>query len=416
MNRRDLLQRMGATSVSALAAPVFAQPKAPLRIGYCLSLSGALGGNGQSARLAHEIWREDVNAAGGLLGRPVELICYDDATDGSKVEAIYKRLLEEDRVDLIIGGYGTNSLKPAMPLAIARRKYLVGLMGLGVNTEFAYPGYFAMIPTGPDPSAALTEGFFSVAAAQSPRPTTVTLLTADAEFARNPVIGARANAAKYGFKIVSELTYSLNTTDFAALIDKAAQTDCDALFLCSYLNDSIGLVKALRSHSFRPKIVGAGMIGPQNTSIRTALGPLLNGIVNYEYWAPVPSMTTPSVQKMLNTYYGRASAAGVDPLGHYMAPPAYAQMQVVAQAIQATGGLDDSALISYTKSAKFKTVLGDVSFGPGGEWSEPRVLQCQFRGIVGNSADQFRDGSRQVVVTPERMASGTLIYPYARAL
>lgn len=390
--------------------------RSPIRIGYCLSLTGALAGNGQSARLAHEIWRDDVNRSGGLLGRPVELICHDDGTDASRVEGLYRRLLDDEQVDLIIGGYGTNTLRPTMPLVIDRRRFFVGLMGLGVNRDFAYPGYFAMIPTGPDPNAALTEGFFAVAAAQLPRPTTVALVAADAEFARNPVIGARANAERYGFTIVHEQSYALATEDFTPILDAVAATGCDLLFLCSYLADSISLVRALRAHPFRPKMVGAGMIGPQNTSVKTALGPLLNGFVNYEYWAPVSSMATPDVQTMLEVYQTRAAGSGVDLLGHYMAPLAYAQMQVVAQAVVATGGLDDAALISYARTTTFQTVMGDVAFGHDGEWREPRVLQVQFRGIVGHDAHQFKGGSRQVVVAPGAMASGTLIYPYALAV
>jgi branched-chain amino acid transport system substrate-binding protein len=380
----------------------------PIRIGYCLSLSGPLGGNGQSARLAHDIWQEDVNRSGGLLGRPVELVCHDDGTDASQVELLYRRLLDDEQVDLVVGGYGTNTLRPSMPLIIKRRRFFVGLMGLGVNGDFGYPGYFAMIPTGPDPNAALTEGFFAVAAAQSPRPTTVTLLIAD--------IGAKANAEQYGFTIVREVRYPLATTDFAAVIDEVAETGCDLLFLCSYLADSIELIRALRAHSFRPKMVGGSMIGPQNASVKTALGPLLNGVVNYEYWAPVPGMAAPAARAMLEVYQARAAEIGIDPLGHYMAPLAYAQMQVVAQAVEATGSLDDDTLISYARAATFQTVMGDVAFGPNGEWREPRVLQVQFRGIVGNDAHQFKDGSRQVVVAPSHMASGTVIFPYAQAL
>ncbi len=137
---------------------------APIRIGYCLSLTGPLAGNSRSAQLAHDIWREDVNSRGGLLGRPVELVCYDDRGDASLVPGIYKRLMDEDKVDLVIGGYGTNTLLPAMPLIMKRQRFFVGLMGLGVNNALAYPNYFAMIPTGPDPNAALTEGFFALAA------------------------------------------------------------------------------------------------------------------------------------------------------------------------------------------------------------------------------------------------------------
>jgi len=240
-------------------------PAAPIRIGYCLSLTGPLAGNSQSARLAHDIWREDVNSRGGLLGCPVELVCYDDHADASLVPGLYKRLIDEDKVDLVIGGYGANTVLPAMPLIMERQRFFVGLMGLGVNNALGYPNYFAMIPTGPDPNAALTEGFFALAAEQKPRPATVALLSADAEFSKNPVLGAKANADKYGFRIVHEATYPLTTSDFTPVLDAVAKSDCDLLFLCSYLQDSIELVRAIHAHSFRPKMVGAGMIGPQNT-------------------------------------------------------------------------------------------------------------------------------------------------------
>ncbi len=323
---------------------------APIRIGYCLSLTGPLADNSRSARLAHEIWREDINGQGGLLGRAVELVCCDDHANASLVPGIYKRLMDEDKVDLVIGGYGTNTILPAMPLIMERQRFFVGLMGLGVNNTLAYPNYFAMIPTGPDPNAALTEGFFALAATQRPRPSTVALVSADAEFSRNPILGAKDNARKYGFPIVHEATYPLTTQNFTPAIDAVAKSNCDLLFLCSYLADSIGLVRAVCAHPFRPKMVGGGMIGPQNTTVKATLGPLLNGFVNYEYWQPAPRMMFPGVQQFLKTYQARAGEAGADPLGHYVAPLAYAQMQVVARAVKATEGLDDARLSTVLAS------------------------------------------------------------------
>ncbi|MEU6608413.1 amino acid ABC transporter substrate-binding protein [Streptomyces shenzhenensis] len=393
-----------------------AAEQTPVRIGYCLSLTGPLADNSRSARLAHEIWRADINARGGLLGRPVEFVRYDDQGDASLVPGIYERLLDEDKVDLVIGGYGTNTLLPAMPSVMERQRFFVGLMGLGVNNALVYPRYFAMIPTGPDPNAALTEGFFELAAQQNPRPTTVALVSADAEFSRNPVLGAKDNAEKYGIKVVHEVTYPLSTEDFKPVIDAVAETGSDLLFLCSYLDDSIGLVRTIRSHRYRPKMVGGAMIGPQNTAVRTTLGPSLNGFVNYEYWAPVPKMMFPGVQELLSTYQERAADAGVDLLGHYMVPLAYAQLQVVAQAVEATGGFDDESLAAYARETTFRTVMGEVRFGVKGEWSQPRVLQVQFQGISGHEVGQFRNGSRQIVVSPPESSSGELIFPYAEAL
>ncbi|WUK34426.1 amino acid ABC transporter substrate-binding protein [Streptomyces sp. NBC_00370] len=385
-------------------------------MGYCLSLTGSLADNSRSARTAHEIWRQDVNSRGGLLGRPVEFVRYDDQGDADNVPGIYERLMDEHDVDLVIGGYGTNTLLPAMPLMVERERFFVGLMGLGVNNELRYPNYFAMIPTGPDPNTALTEGFFALAAEQTPRPQTVALVSADAEFSRNPVLGAKVNAEKYGIQVVHEATYPLSTEDFTPVIDAVAQRGSDLLFLCSYLDDSVGLARTIRSHHFRPKMVGGAMIGPQNTAVRTKLGPLLNGFVNYEYWAPVPKMMFPGVQDLLITYQEQAAEASVDLLGHYMAPLAYAQMQVVAQAVEATGGLDDASLSAYARGATFPTVMGDVRFGTKGEWSQPRVLQVQFQGISDHEVGQFRNGSRQIVVSPPESSSGELIFPYAEAL
>ena len=389
---------------------------APIRIGYCLSLTGPVAGNSRSARLAHDIWRDNVNSRGGLIERPVEFVYYDDRADASLVPGIYERLMDKDKVDLVIGGYGTNTLLPAMPLIMKRQRFFVGLMGLGVNNALAYPNYFAMIPTGPDPNAALTEGFFALAAEQTPRPATVALVSANAEFSRNPILGAKANAEKYGFQIIHEATYPLTTDDFTRVIDAAAESSCDLLFLCSYLADSIGLVRAIHAHAFRPKMVGGAMIGPQNTEVKATLGALLNGFVNYEYWAPVPKMMFPGVQEFLQTYQARAGDAGVDLLGHYVAPLAYAQMQVVAQAIEATGGFEDARLSAYARSATFRTLMGAIKFGVNGEWVKPRVLQVQFQGISGHGVGQFREGSRQIVVSPRDFSSGELSFPYAKSL
>ncbi len=120
----------------------------PIRIGYCLSLTGPIAGNSRSARLAHDIWREDINNRGGLLGRPVELVCYDDHADASRVPGLYQRLMDDDKVDLVIGGYGTNSLLPAMPLIMERQRFFVGLMGLGANNAQSVGGSMSVWLTG----------------------------------------------------------------------------------------------------------------------------------------------------------------------------------------------------------------------------------------------------------------------------
>ena len=125
---------ISALLAAFVPAPAAAQTGEPIKIGYSMALTGGLAPNGRSALLAQKIWEEDVNARGGLLGRPVKLIHYDDQTNPATVPGIYTKLLDIDKVDLIIGGYGTNLLAPAMPVAMQRKKVLIGLLGNAVNS------------------------------------------------------------------------------------------------------------------------------------------------------------------------------------------------------------------------------------------------------------------------------------------
>jgi branched-chain amino acid transport system substrate-binding protein len=417
MSLKRLFARTALVAVAATMALVggAAAQNAEIKIGSSMAMTGGLGLNGKSALLAWKIWEEDVNAKGGLLGRKVKLIYYDDQSTPSTVPGIYTKLLDVDKVDLVVGGYATAMLAPAMPVVMQRKKLFIGLLGLGVNSEFNYPNYFVMIPSGPDPKPAFTKGFFDLAMAQNPKPKTVAIVAADQEFSRNASDGARQNAKAAGLQIVYDKSYPPSTTDYTPIVRAIAATNPDILVICSYPPDSVGMVRAINETGFKAKIMGGAMVGPQNTSMKAQLGPLLNGFVNYEFWLPVPKMQFPGVNELMKKYQDRAAAEGVDPLGYYMAPQAYAQLQVLEQAITATKTLDDQKLADYIRANTFKTVLGDVKFGRGGEWAESRVLQTQFQNIKGNDVAQFKDIKTQVVVSPPAYASGNVIYPYEKA-
>jgi branched-chain amino acid transport system substrate-binding protein len=398
-----------------LAVPASAQTGEPIKIGYSMAMTGGLGPNGKSALLAQKIWEEDINAKGGLLGRPVKLIYYDDQTNPATVPGIYTKLLDIDKVDLIIGGYGTNMLAPAMPVVMQRGKVFIGLLGLGVNTEFKYPKYFVMIPSGPDPKPAFTKGFFDTAMAQNPKPKTVAIVAADAEFSANASDGARENAKAAGLEIVYDKKYPPATTDFAPIVRAIAATNPDLVNINSYPPDSVGMVRAVNEIGFKPKMIGGGMVGLQNTALKAQLGPLLNGFVNYEFWLPVPKMMFPGIAELIKKYQARAPAEGVDLLGYYMAPQAYAQLQVLAQAVEATKGFNDDKLADNMRTATFKTVLGDIKFDKSGELAQSRVLQTQFQNVKGTDPAQFKEAGTQMVLTPTDYASGQVIYPYEKA-
>jgi branched-chain amino acid transport system substrate-binding protein len=405
-----------AMLMAAIAArPAFAQSGEPIKIGYSMSLTGGLAPNGKSALLAQHIWEEDTNAKGGMLGRPVKLIYYDDKSSPSEIPPIYTKLLDIDRVDLIIGAYGTALTAPAMPIVIQRKKTFIGLLALAVNAQFHYPNYFVMIPSGPDAKAAFTKGFFDVALRQDPKPRTVGIVAADQEFSRNAADGARENMQQTGLKLVYERTYPPATADFAPIVRAVAAANPELVVVCSYPPDSVGMVRAVNELGFKPKAIGGAMVGLQSPAIKAQLGPLLNGFINYEFWLPVPKMQFSGVADLISRYQARAASEGVDPVGYYMPPWAYAQLQVLQQAVEETKTLDDAKLGDYIRAHSFTTVVGDVRFAAEGEWAHSRVLQVQYQNIKGHDIAQFRDMSTQVVVAPAEYASGEVIYPYEKA-
>ena len=406
---------LALVAATLAAAPASAQSGEPIKIGFSMALTGGLAPNGKSALLAQKIWEEDINAKGGLLGRPVKLVYYDDKSSPAEVPAIYTKLLDVDKVELIIGPYATAQIAPAMPIVMQKKKMFIGLLGLAVNTEFNYPNYFAMIPSGPDAKPAFTKGFFDIAMAQGAKPQTVAIVAADQEFSRNAADGARENAKAANLRVVYDRTYPPSTADFAPIVRAIQAGNPDIVVVCSYPPDSVGMVRAVNEIGFKPKMIGGAMVGLQATAIKTQLGPLLNGWTNYDFWLPVPKMDFPGVADLIKRYQARAAAEGVDPLGYYMAPWGYAQLQVLQQAVEATKGLDDAKLGDYIRANTFKTVVGDVKFGAKGEWAKSRVLQVQFQNVKGNDVAQFKDMSTQVVVAPAEYESGKVIYPYEKA-
>jgi branched-chain amino acid transport system substrate-binding protein len=406
-----------AAALIASIAPAAAQAPsgAPITIGFGMALTGPLAANGKMSLVAMKIWEEDVNAKGGLLGRPVKLVYYDDQSSPATVPNIYTKLLDVDKVDFAVSPYASTQIAPAMPIMMQKKRLYISLFGTGINDEFNYDKYFSMLPTGPTPKPSFTTGFFKVAMAQDPKPQTIAMAAADAEFGRNACEGARENAKAAGLKIVYDKNYPPTTADFAPIVRAVQATNPDIFLVCSYPLDSVGLVKAVNEIGFKPKMWGGAMVGLQATVFKTQLGPLLNGIVNYETWIPAPTMQFEGSMELLKKYQARAAAEGVDPLGYYMPVWAYAYLQVLGDAITATKSLDDNKLADYIRKTTFKTVVGDVKFGAKGEWAEERMLLIQFQNIKNNSVDAFRDLSTEVILYPPQYKSGNVIYPYDKA-
>jgi branched-chain amino acid transport system substrate-binding protein len=403
-------------ALSALILPNVAKAADPIRVGMTMALTGGVAPIGKQVLAALQIWRDDVNAKGGLLGRPVEFVVYDDQSNPANIPSLYTKLIDVDKVDLLIGPYATNMVAPTIPILMQYKKTTIGILANAANSKFHYDQYFSMLPTGPEPQKAFAYGFFELAAGVTPRPKTVAIVAADAEFAQNAADGARMSIKEIGgFETVLDEKYPPSTTDFTPVMRAAQATNPDIVFVAAYPPDSVGIVRAANEIGLTPKMFGGTFIGLLVTPIKMQLGPLMNGIVNNEVFLPAKSLVFPGTNELLAKYQATAKTQGIDPMGWAFAPLAYAAGQTLEQAVEGTKGTDQAALAAYMHSHTFHTVVGDIAFGKDGEWAKSRVFFTQFQHVTGNSIDQFKDTTHEVVVWPNEYKTGDMIYPYAEA-
>jgi branched-chain amino acid transport system substrate-binding protein len=362
-----------------------------------------------------EVWRDETNAKGGLNGRPVQLIYYDDQSNPANVPGLYAKLLDIDNVDLVVSPFATNQIAPAMPIVMDRKRVYMALFGTGVNDGLKYDRYFQILPNGPESKRSLSTGYFDVAMRMDPKPQTVAIVGSDAEFSKSVLTGARANIEQAGLKIVYDDSYPPNTPDFTQIVRAIQSTNPDIVFVASYPADSAGIVRSINELDYRPKMFGGAMIGLSFAAVKGQFGPALNGIVTNDNYVPEPTMKFPGVEDFLQHYQERASKAGVDALGYFLAPFAYAALQILGAAVTATGSLDQGKLAAHLHQARFKTIVGDVKFGPLGEWEKTRILTIQYQHISGKDIDQFKQPGKQVILYPPELKSGDLIAPFAKA-
>ena len=387
-----------------------------------MALTGPLAANGKQALLGMKIWEEETNAKGGLLGRPVKLVYYDDQSQASPVPGIYTKLHRRRQSRPRDRPLRDRPGRAAMPVIMQKGKLFIILFGLDVNNEFKYPKFFAMIPTGPNTKPAFTEGFFEVAVAQNPE-------AADrgARRRRRRVL-ARTPAKARGRTPRRPASRSSTTrpirrpppTSRRSSAPSRRPTPMSSL-ICSYPLDSVGMVKAVNEVGFKPKMIGGAMVGLQATVFKNQLGPLLNGWINYETWVPSKKMMLPADRGVPQELPGagrrrRRRSARLLPrrLGLRLHPGARRRHRGHQEPRTTTSSPTTS------RKTTFKTIMGDIKFGQNGEWEKGRMLQVQYHGIkkatdstcvrawIPDRADAARPQDRQRRSTRSRRRSSSL--------
>jgi branched-chain amino acid transport system substrate-binding protein len=401
--------------VLAMAIGVFAplaQAQQPIKIGHSMALTGTLGGGGKGALIGLQLWVEDVNAKGGLLGRKVELITYDDQSNPATTPGIYTKLLDVDKVDLLIAPYATVPTAPLMPLVKQRDKLLMGNFSFQVNSTVHHDMWFNNAPW--NVAASWSDNFFVIGKKFNAK--TVAFLVADQEFAQNLARGAKTIAAGLGLKTVYEQNYPPATVDFSSMIRAIRAAQPDIVYVMSYPNDSVAIVRSVNEIGVGSsvKLIGGAMVGLHFAPVMESLGSMLNGWVNYHLYAPEKTMDFPGVRSFLERYSKKAIEAKVDPLGYYLPPFNYAIGQMLEQAVTATRSLDDKVLAKYIRENEMKTIVGNIRYGADGEWAKARVVMVQFRGVADKNVEQFRQPGKQVIVEPAEYKTGEVL-PFDKA-
>jgi branched-chain amino acid transport system substrate-binding protein len=401
--------------LAAMAIACSAQAADPIKVGCSMALTGGVAGIGKQIMAALQIWRDDVNEKGGLLGRPVELDCYDDQSNPSNVPPIYTKLIEVDKTDLLIGPYATNMVAPAIPVVAAHDKTTIGILANAANHSFHYKRYFSMLSSGPEPEKSFSNGFFDLAMAHKDELKTIAIVGADAEFSQNAIAGTRENLKTLPFTVVFDRAYPPDTTDFTPIMRALGATNPDMIYVAAYPPDTVGVIRAANEIGLKPKLFGGALIGLGITAVKMQLGALMNGIIDLDAFFPADAMMTPTLKAMLAKYQEIAPKQGIDPLGYGLPPFGYAAGEVLAQAVTATNSLDQDQIAQYIHTHKFNTVVGPVSFGPDGEWTQSVTYFEQFHDITDGSLPQFRDLTHETIVWPPDKKTGELIYPYSAA-
>jgi len=412
MNRREVFGLASAVVALGLTSRAGAE-EPPIKIGMSMPQTGGLAAGGKASLLGIEIWRDDINARGGLLGRKIELVVYDDKSSASETPAIYAKLLDVDKVDLLFAPYATVPTAPILPLVKQRGMLMMGNFSFQVNSKIGHDMWFNNAPWGP--ADAWASSFLSLG--QKAGGKTVALLSADQEFAQNLAKTAREVAKQRDLPIVFDQAYPPSTVEFSSIIRALDAAKPDIVYVASYPPDSAAILRAVNEIGVgdNVKIFGGAMVGLQFAGVMQNLGSLLNGVVNFNTWLPEPSMYFDGTKAFFETYSKRAVEAKVDPLGYYLAPFGFAMGQLIEEAVNATKSLDQKTLAKYLRDNVHHTIVGPIEYAADGEWKQTATLEAQFRGVVDKNVDQFRSSGKQVILFPDRLKTGDLIFPFEAA-
>jgi branched-chain amino acid transport system substrate-binding protein len=391
---RECLPGAGTLLVATLVLTVALWTQAsagvePIKVGVTVSLSGDYAAPGSEELQGIQMWAHDLNARGALLGRPVEIVYYDDKSDAATSEALYERLISEDKVDLLLGPYSSGLTLAAS--RVAERHHFPMVATGASSTDIWSRGnkYIFQVDAPADTYLDLV-----ISSAKKAELSTIALLYVGSDFPRQVAEGVRVQAARQGMEIVFDEEYAQGSSDFASIIERIRAKKPDVVIGGTYLDDSIDIMKQAKKSGLSPKAF-VFTVGPALPEFGDALGPDAEGVLGVVAWMAAAHMPMAlDFAFRFNEKYSQTDAASV-----YNAY-GYGAGQVLEAGVRLAGSLDREAIRMQLAQMKFRSILGGYKVDETGRQLDKVTYVMQWQ-----------QGERRLVL-PKQLRDSPIVYPF----
>ena len=393
-----------AVAVIALALCVgsasVTEAQRPIRIGASASRTGVYAALGQKQLRGYQLCVQHANDRGGVLGRKLELVVEDDQSQGATAAAIYEKLITQDKVDLVLGPYGSPMTAPVANVTEKHRMPMVAPT-IGTTSFFKKGRKFIFMVY--SPGEVYLEGFVELVARNGLK--TIALINEDSIFPHAVVKGVSELAKKRGLQVVFAEAYPKGTTDFAAILTRVRATAPDALGAATYFDDAVAITRQMKELNLNPRMYAA-TIGPGQPEFYDQLGRSAEFVYGPSQWEPefvtiragglIPiARQYPGAREFVEAHSRAYPGADLS----YQTAAGYAGCQVLTEAVRRTGSLDREKVRDAILKLDFNTIFG--AFRVDGDGLQIAHKMVMF---------QWQDG-KKVIVWPEELAPGKPRFP-----
>ena len=376
----------------ALAGVVFASlplpaaAQTPIKIGASMSVTGTYAKPGTYQKQGYDVCIDELNAKGGILGRKVELVIYDDQSTPATAVRLYEKLITEDKVDAVMGPYSSAVSEAVANVTEKYKKVMVA--PLAATTSIFKKGrkYIFMVIT---PAESYLDGLIDMAAKRGLK--TVAIINEDTLFPKASASGTAEAAKKRGMQVVLQEAYPKGNTDFSALLVKIKAANPDVIAAGTYFDDAVAITRQMKELNVNPKMFGLTVGGdlPEFYDLLKQNAEYVYGSTQWDESLPYPGQ-----KEFLAAYKSKFKQ---EPAYHTAA--GYAGCLIYAEAVKRAGTLDADKVREQLLKMEIKTAFGEYKVEPDGFQIAHKMVMLQWQ-----------DGKR-IVVWPDDLANGKMRYP-----